>query len=73
MNLQQTASFLQRKLHETNFNPRAWSQMTRALNEHATITQNLARLPPPAMNRGEPASVSVVATNIPIPLVRFIL
>lgn len=33
-----------------------------------TLTQNLARLPAPAMNRGEPASVSVVATSIPIPV-----
>ena len=68
INLQQTASFLQRKLHETNFSARAWPQMVRALNEHAAITQDLARLPAPAMNRGEPASVSVMATSIPIPL-----
>ena len=68
MNLQQTASFLQRKLHESNFNADAWSQMQRCLQEHVTLTQNLARLPAPAMNRGEPASVSVVATSIPIPV-----
>ena len=68
MNLQQTASFLQRKLHESNFNADAWAQMQRCVQEHVTLTQNLARLPAPAMNRGEPASVSVVATSIPIPV-----
>lgn len=68
MNLQQTASFLQRKLHESNFNADAWTQMQRCLQEHVTLTQILARLPAPAMNRGEPASVSVVATSIPIPV-----
>ena len=68
MNLQQTASFLQRQLHESNFNADAWTQIQRCLQEHVTLTQNLARLPAPAMNRGEPASVSVVATSIPIPV-----
>lgn len=65
-NLSQTAQFLQRKLHESNFTPNAWGQMQQALQQHISLTQNLIRLPAPAMNRGEPASVSVVATSIPI-------
>lgn len=73
IHLQQLAMNLQKRLRETNFNTTAWKKVQDSLRQHVQLTQSLIRLPSPAQNRLEPQRVDVIATSIPVAIVRPVL